>query len=108
MNVCKYIQQSEAYGEQLVAAVFGPHLLSEQLCQCELFFTDVWCNMQDHAEVCGMFTQILFILKEDFTGGGNGRGQKIYLHDSCVIIERLNSGPLDCFVCVLLNMVILK
>lgn len=100
MNECEYIQQSKAYERQLVVAVFRPHLLSEQLCQCELLFTDVWCNVQAHAEVCDMFTQILFILKKDFSGWGKGRGQKIYLHDSCVIIERPNSGPLDCFVYV--------
>ena len=48
-------------------------------------------------EVCGVFTQILLILKKEVSGegGGSSQGRKICLHDSCVIIERTNSGTSD-------------
>lgn len=69
--------------------------------------------MQAHVDVCGMFTQILFILKKEVSGKGKGPGQKIYLHYYCEIIERLDSGPWttlcmstykhDCFQMVILK-----
>lgn len=48
-------------------------------------------------EVCGVFTQILLILKEEVSGegGGSSYGRTIYLHDSCVIIERTNRETSD-------------
>lgn len=49
--------------------------------------------MQAHVEVCGMFTQILFILKEEVRGEWKGPRQKIYLSYSYEIIERLESAP---------------
>lgn len=69
--------------------------------------------MQAHVEVCAVFTYILFILKKEAAGEGEGCGQKIYLHDSCVIIVRPTSGPWttlcmcthkhDCFEMIMLK-----
>lgn len=95
-NICYVCMHASTYNsrrlyqEQLAELQYlAPASSLGGLCQCGLFLTSVWCDMQAHVRC--VFTQILFILKKEVSG------ERVeiedYLHDSCVIIETPNSGP---------------